>query len=172
MKYALDRIDVPKFYTPISSENYHKVKSGQVLTESSDHGKEGWVAVGYVSKQTPFGQGIYMGFEKNELREATSQEIIASLLKVHPFGIDFKPSCQEALDASFHLVMSTSFSNWTNDKQRGIPVINFSRQEILDYRNSVMANHNKIIKDWRYITEKQRDIIKQIALHQPLTLKE
>ncbi|OGC45268.1 hypothetical protein A2V49_01565 [candidate division WWE3 bacterium RBG_19FT_COMBO_34_6] len=161
--FQIDREEVPSvFYTPKSTTNHHGVKPGQVLTVSSQHQSSGWVCLGYVCKQTPFGQGIFMGFPIGELRIATPDEIRASLKTNHPHGQEFRPHCQEAMDASFHLLMSSAIGNWTNDNEQSSghrSILGVSQKDIQGFGEQAMAKHQKIMDNWSKITDHQAKAI-------------
>ncbi len=164
MREILDRMDAPAvFYTPKTANNEsHRNSFGRVFTESSDHFRPDWITVGYVSKQTPFGQGTFLGFERSQLREATREEVLAALSTNHPFGRDFRPSCRKAMDASFHLVLSQAFRNWTNDDPGGsAPIHNVSRGQIRNAGETAQRKHNRMMTIWRLICWKQARAIKK-----------
>jgi hypothetical protein len=160
----IDRIEIPKFYTMINPESRspHRNSFGQVFAESSDHPRAGCITVGYVSKQTPLGQGIYLGFPRAELREATLEEVLAALNRDHQYGRHFRPSCQEAVDANFHLVMSRAIRNWTDDNAGGArSILGISRNEIRATGKTAQRKHDKIMRLWRLIYWKQTRAIRQ-----------
>jgi len=162
-KYAIDRLIVPKFYVPKRGyRGAHKGTIGRVLAPSSEHFKPDWITVGDVSKQTPFGQGIFMGFARNELREATKEEVLKALTLNHPYGKKFRPHCREALDAQYYLVMSQAIGNWTNDEPRSEPPVNnISRREIVDYAEEAIKKYEKIMKRWKQICNMQIEATKR-----------
>lgn len=167
MKEALDRMDVPTvFYTPKTADNNsHTNAFGRVFAESSDHFRSDWITVGYVSKQTPFGQGTFLGFERSELREAMREEVLTALRIDHPHGRDFRPFCREAMGASFHLALSRTFRNWTNDDPGGSPPIHdVSRNDIQKFGETAAARHNKLMRKWWFITWRQRLAIKSATI--------
>src|SRR5687768_4122366 len=97
--FAIDRIQVPIFYTPIGVNSHQVVPGIEVLAESSDHFRDDWITLGYVSAQTPLGQGIYMGFERSAVTVADPVVALANLMRTHPYGRGFRPDCREAGNA-------------------------------------------------------------------------
>lgn len=170
MEKPFDTMDVPSvFYTPISESNSHRDAFGQVFAESGDHFEKDWITVGFVSKQSPFGQGTYLGFAREELREATKEEVRAALAANHPHGRKFRPGCMTASNADFHLVMSKVFANWTKeedrDKGRGTPPIHdISRNQIKDARDNALKEHVRIMRIWGLICWKQSRAIKKAVV--------
>jgi hypothetical protein len=143
-----------KFYVP--KDEYDGSHRRWVYTKSGDHFSKGWITCGFVSRQTPFGQGTYCGFRRSELREATADEVLDTLKKDHPHGSRFRPSCREAMDAEFHLVMSKAVRNWTNDSAgSNPPVHNFSRKDLEDFRDQAMQRHMEMLARWDEITAEQ-----------------
>ena len=160
--FELDRMGVPVFYTPKGQINSHDGSFGKVFAESSAHDKSSWICVGYVSKQTPLGQGIFSGFPTKELRIATKEEVFAALKKDHKYGDHFRPSCIEVSDANFNLIMSKSVANWTNDGPSNVPPIrNISRKQIEDQGKQAAERHKKIMKNWIKICKNQIETIKK-----------
>ncbi len=159
--YPIDRLEPPlEFYTPKNLKNSHKVKPGVVLTKSGDHPTADWVCVGYVSKQTPFGQGIFKGFPIKDLRLATPREVRNALRTNHPRGWWFRPSCIEALDAETHLEFSYAIDNWTNESYgNGDSVLRISRKQIIQFGEEALRKHRLIMLDWGNITANQRKSI-------------
>lgn len=160
----IDRIEVPKFYTMINPESRspHRNSFGQVFAESSDHLKAGCITVGCVSKQTPLGQGTYLGFQRTELREATREEVLVALNRDHPHGRHFRPHCQEVANANFHLIMSQAIGNWTDDNAGGArPILDISHNEIRATSKAAQKKHDKIMRLWRLICRKQTRAIRQ-----------
>jgi hypothetical protein len=160
---ALDRMNVPAvFYTPKTTNNSHTNVYGNVFAESDDHFLADWITVGYVSKQTPFGQGTGLGFPKSELREATKNEVLVALTTNHPFGRKYRPNCKTAMDAGFHLIMSDAFRNWTNDDPDGTqPIHNISRNQIREARKTAWKKYNRMMIFWRFICRKQARLIRK-----------
>jgi hypothetical protein len=181
MAKPLDRIEVPKFYATRNPEaSTHPDSRGQVFAESDDHFMAGRITVGYVSRQTPLGQGTFLGFPRTELRDATRKEVFAALDRDHPFGRSFRPDCREAMNANFHLVMSRAVKNWTNDDPGGarhVPnildagvlvvgganssILNVSRSEIQAAGEAAQKKHDKTIRFWGLICWKQSRAIRQ-----------
>jgi len=160
--FAIDRKEVPSFYTPKTADNSHNTPVGQVLVQSSDHTSFGWITVGYMSRETPLGQGTYLGFPRGELRLANREEVLASLKANHPLGKGFRPDSMTVADAQFHLILSQATRNWTTDEpSRHGSVIPVSRQELKDYAQDEAKKHRRIIANWDRITAKQRWAIKQ-----------
>ncbi len=154
--YPLDRVSVPEFYTPKEEGGTHADDFGQVFAPSSEHHTPGWITLGYVSKQTPFGQGTYLGFPRSEIRKATREEVLVALEYDHPFGEDFRPNCQEALDAGFHLALSRVFGDWTtDDASERRSVLGMSRQQISDYGRSAAEKHRELLSRWGEVCEVQ-----------------
>lgn len=150
-----------KFYVPIDDYDGPHDKAGEVYAISGDHFSPGWVSCGFVSKQTPHGQGIFCGFKWAELRDATPDEVLGALEKNHPHGKNFRPRCRKAMNASFHLVMSRAIGNWTNDELRCVrPVHDVSRQEIVDAAQKAQAKHDAMLDRWDEITSGQREAIR------------
>jgi hypothetical protein len=115
--FEIDRTDVPTFYTVVNVDTCHRMPLGTVLAESSDHFKPGWLTLGYVSRESPFGQGTYCGFAKEEVRVATKEGVLKAICLDHPHGIGFRPGNMEAMDANFQLVMASALGNWTSNSQ-------------------------------------------------------
>jgi len=92
MQYAMDRTSpVPEFYTLREKEADVNLSYlfGEVLAESDGRYMEGFFMVGIVSKQSPFGQGIYCQVHSSKLRRATNGEVLRALDKDHSYGADF-----------------------------------------------------------------------------------
>ncbi len=81
-----------KFFTMREAKGAHRNQFGQVFSETSIHFSPGWICVGFVSQQTPLGQGTYLGFNRNELRRATKREMGLALKRNHPHGENYRPS--------------------------------------------------------------------------------
>lgn len=113
--FDFERMELPRFFVVDALDNNHDMPVGTVMAESSLHHSSGWLTVGFVSRQTPFGQGIYCGFPLDQLRRANRDEVLAVLKSDHIYGRDFRPSCRDASNAIFHLVMSKAIGNWTSD---------------------------------------------------------
>ena len=155
--YAIDRLVVPPFFTPRSADNAHKTPRSTVLTQSDDHHSEAWICVGYVSKQTPLGQGIYCGFMRSELRPATSDEVRTALASDHLHGAAFRPHCSETAVATFHLLMSSAVSNWTTDKWDAAapPIIPYRNDQLASAADRALQRHGEILERWEEITTQQ-----------------
>jgi hypothetical protein len=101
MAHKYDRLTVPNFWTPKHKDIHpHEQAFGLVLAESDYHhaSREGYVCMGYVSKQSPFGQGIFCGMKATDLRPATREEVLEAIASDHPYTQkygDFKPSLHE-----------------------------------------------------------------------------
>lgn len=145
MSFPFDRTGVPTFYTPKDSNNNHHAYPGQVFAKTDRHFQPGWITVGYVSRQTPFGQGTYLGFRTSELREATMEEVLSAIERGHPHGSTFIPRTPELLDSGFHLLMSKAFSNW--------PVRTNYQSEV--------AKQEALMARWDEITARQIEAIKK-----------
>ena len=150
-----------KFYVP--KESYEGMHEKQVYAISDEHHSLGWVTLGFVSRQTPHGQGIYCGFLLEELREATCDEVLDALKQDHLYGANFRPHCTEVMSANFHLAMSKAIGNRTNDKPgRYPPIHDVSRQEIIDYANEAQIKHDEMLDRWNEITAEQRSRIQML----------
>ena len=161
-----------KFFVPIPKKDreYHKSAEGKVLAESGKHDNPRWISVGYVSKQTPLGQGTGLGFERSELRPAKRHEILAALEQDHPHGKNFRPSCRKAMDADFHLVMSQAISNWTTDEpSKHGSIIGVSRKQLEDARDEALREHRKMLANWDTITAAQIADIKAYLGYEELS---
>jgi len=161
-RFQFDRVEVPPFYTVKDGDNGHRLQPGQVVTQSSDHHTPGWITVGYVSKQTPLGQGTYLGFPRNELCPATVEEVQTALEQDHPHGAKFRPHCLEAADVSFHLAMAKACGNWLADSEyaKGTrPIINATSKQIEKMRDRAMRRHARILSQWDKIMTKQKAAI-------------
>lgn len=163
LELELDRMNVPAvFFTPKAANENHKDAFSRVFTESGDHFRPDWITVGYVSKQTPFGQGTFLGFEKSQLRGATREEVLTALSTDHPHGRGFRPHCCVAADASFHLAMSSAIRNWTNDNPGGTPPIHdVSRDQIRNAGETAQRKHNRMMNIWRLTCWKQARAIRK-----------
>ena len=158
-----------RFYVPTADylESDRAAHNEAVYAESSDHHAPDWITLGYVSKQTPHGQGTYCGFPRWGVREATSDEVLQALGLDHPFGPGFRPNCQTAQDVSFHLAMSGAIGNWLNDNPGAHrPIHNVSRQELRDLRDRALAEHEAMMSHWDEITAKQAQEIRQALKEQ------
>jgi hypothetical protein len=91
---------IPTFYliNPLTyaveaaqTKHRHSHYEHRVFAESGEHHFHEWITLGFVSPQSPFGQGIFMGFNRKHLLPATPGEVIACLLAPHPHGTDFVP---------------------------------------------------------------------------------
>lgn len=155
--FEIDRVAVVDYYTPIDRNNGHEIGPGVVFAESDTHFNAEWICLGFVSKQTPLGQGIYCGFHKDKVRKATAEEIRLALSRNHPFGEKFRPASQKLRDASFHLVMAEVVANWTTDgpSQGAEPVLPISKQSIRDFMETEANKHEKIMAAWAEITAAQ-----------------
>ncbi len=99
----IDRMEVPNFYVTnkrfvewisnprknMSAGWSHEPK-GQVYAQSGYH-EDGWLTLGYVSKQTPLGQGTGIGFNNSWVTKATMEQVKEALSKDHPHGANFLP---------------------------------------------------------------------------------
>jgi len=162
--YPLDSINVPIFYTVKDQKNGHESPLGTVFAVSSDHGSKGWMSLGYVSRQSPMGQGTYLGFPLSEIREAMPNEVLAALEKDHPHGKSFRPGCKKAMDASFHLTMASAVGNWTTDGARKSgrkAVVDVPNDEIRKYRDDAIREHTDLMARWEEITAKQIEAIQE-----------
>jgi len=163
-RFQLDRVEVPKFYTPIITtglgRTFHKGSNGKVFTPSSDHSTLGWMSLGYVSKQTPLGQGTFLGFPTTKLREATKEEVLAALKLNHPFGKSFRPHCEEAANAGFHLAMASAIGNWTNDNVPDDNIIGVSKQDLKNAAEKAVDHHKELMRRWRAICLMQKQAIR------------
>jgi hypothetical protein len=133
------------------------------MAASGDHPKPGWVTMGYVCWQTPFGQGIGMGIKASQLRPATRDEVIAALKTVHPLGWDYRPGCQELNSASFHMMMSSPNGprGWTADRARpgARPRLPLTRRQIETFAASASTRYQWILDNWDAITRRQIEVI-------------
>ncbi len=78
---------VPDFYVLTKTQEGLKVlgEAGQyVLAATGEHPVKGWLVLGLVSAQTPFGQGGTAGVKKADVRKATPDEIRRALRSRHP----------------------------------------------------------------------------------------
>lgn len=86
---------IPRFYAMKElSRDHSTLPLDAVLAQTAVHHQSfTWLTLGIVSKQSPFGQGTYLGFAKQELRLATPDEVRAALSRNHPHKRDgsFKP---------------------------------------------------------------------------------
>lgn len=157
----LDRVEVPIFYVPIDGCTTHTNCERKVFTPSSYHPIQGWISVGYVSKQTPLGQGTFLGFPVNQLRKATKEEVLTALNKNHPFGKGFRPKCEEASDIGFDLLMAGATANWTNDNAPNESIINISKKQLKDLARQASKHHAKLMRRWKSICKMQITAIQQ-----------
>jgi hypothetical protein len=121
MSFAMDRLaPVPKFYSVKEEHPVHRILPGIVLAEADVHFSRGYVTMGYVSLQTPFGQGVYMGLKKKDLRRAERLEIAFAIsLMPHPHGKDFRPACLDGSEAQYQALMA----RWDEITQQQIAAI-------------------------------------------------
>lgn len=163
--FALDRIEFPIFYVPISPVNSHNFSTNTVFTETSTHHISDWLTLGIVSKDSPLGQGTYCGFKRSEVKPADIFQIVHAVLSEHPhsaiFKGPFRPGCRELQDASFHLTMSTAFSNWTTDNAtfQDPAIIPVSSEDISDFAEVARLRYNEMMNRWGAITQAQTDHI-------------
>lgn len=157
-KYDIDRMVRPEFWTVVSTDNHHNCPMGTVLAESAEHDTPGWICLGYVSFDTPLGQGTYCGFPRREVRPATKDEVFAALLENHPHGAGFRPINLEAGDIGFQLTMSSAIGNWTTDqpgsKAHG-SILPVSRAQLLEAYRKSTAKFEEIMSRWNSITGQQ-----------------
>jgi hypothetical protein len=98
--YKYDRKEVPRFWVASGEENL-----GVVFAESAYHRRSGYVFLGIVSKQSPFGQGVFKEFKAESLRAATSEEVKQALIQDHPDGADFLPERTERSPELFKVLL-------------------------------------------------------------------
>jgi hypothetical protein len=153
--YAINRLVVPTFLAPLTDRS--GVPLGAVLVQSNDHHNPAFLTVGYVSRQTPFGQGIYHGVPKRDLRRADPEEIRAALQRDHAHGASFRPFNTDAADATFHTIMSTGLSNWTTDGASAArpPIQPYSRQDFQDAAARSSQAYAAVMARWDEITQEQ-----------------
>lgn len=159
--YKLDRVEVPRFYVPVTGCTTHSNCEGKVFTTSAEHSSSGWISVGYVSKQTPMGQGTFLGFPVDQLREATKEEILTALENDHPFGKSFRPHCEAVANASFHLAMASATANWTNDNAPDNSILGVSKKEIKDASQQASDHHDDLMRRWGAICKMQIEAIQK-----------
>lgn len=145
--YPLDRLEVPKFFTPKSNETFPNA-FGYVLAPTGKHDTSKWVSLGYVSKQTPFGQGTYMGFPRKDVRKASREEVLAALEKDHPFSRFFRPACPEVLNYNGYQLFLIITSN------------EVCHQEDRDRLRKIMKKHREMMVYWDKVCRDQIDLIK------------
>jgi hypothetical protein len=77
---------VPGFYVLKKGQETKSLgEPGQyVFAANGDHPAKGWLMLGIVSIQTPFGQGMSAGVKKSDVRKATADEIRRALRCIHP----------------------------------------------------------------------------------------
>ena len=92
LNFQIDRTDPPRiFYTVVG--DIRGFKAGvSVFAQATEHPNVGYMTLGVVSRQTPFGQQGHFGFASNEIRRATDDEIRAALGRDHELGRDFVPA--------------------------------------------------------------------------------
>jgi hypothetical protein len=95
-KFSPCRMEVPNFYTIDPSYESQILPrdhwEGKVFAKSSSHFMRHYSTLGYVSRQSPLGQGTYMGFPTRVLRPASPVEVAMALGKTHPHGDGFSPA--------------------------------------------------------------------------------
>lgn len=143
--YKIDRPGpVPQFYALVQNRGDYSAPAGTVVAISARHHTPGWVTVGIVSAQTPFGQGGAMGFKRGELREATPIEVMAALRANHPYGGPaYRPGCIEYTDAQ---------------AQRDIlgnTITPAKAAELQRTMAAARAQYEDIMKRWHQITKQQ-----------------
>ncbi len=165
--YKIDRPNPPRtFYTP--KKGYSPlgcIPGATVLaaTNSHPHAAEGWVTVGYASRQTPFGQGIYMSIQIKRLRPATPDEIKHALSQDHPHGTQFRPRCQELDNADLSLQVSGpnvpkgGAVRRVSQGQR--PIDPATRARISHFAAKTQTQYAQILSDWDNITRCQIEAI-------------
>jgi hypothetical protein len=101
--FPLDREGpVPDFYVLQNTQEVRVLgEPGQyVLAATGEHPAKGWLMLGVVSAQTPFGQGGNAGVRKTDVRKATPDEIRHALRNRHPIvNGPYIPNRSGALDA-------------------------------------------------------------------------
>jgi len=160
-EYPDDRMDIPEFFVTLKNRSC-SYPAGTVLAPTATSDFEGWLVLGAVSKQTPFGQGLFSGYELTEVRKAEPNEVLAALRKRHPYGRWFRPSNRDAIDIRFNLVFSTVIGNWTADTPRdGYSVLNVTKDQLVKAAEKADRKYQKMMWVWWWITYKQRRAIRK-----------
>jgi len=155
-RFAIDRVEVPRFYTPTVRTDHGLHPGLTVLAESMEHHTSGWITLGLVSAQTPYGQGTFLGLQRDEVVEADPLVVIANLRRTHPHGQDFRPNCRAAMNASFELALASTFRNWTTGDPGGSqPIRPFSKQQIRVAGEEAARRHAAMMRKWKQITRRQ-----------------
>jgi hypothetical protein len=164
--FKIDRTDPPQgFYTPRRGKRPYGAISGvTVFAISGIHERSDFVTVGYVCRQTPFGQGTSLGVRSCDLRRARPDEIRLALLNDHPHGPQFRPGCDELNNAAFHLATSnkTGPQSRTADKTRheSKPVLPVTRKQMSSSEEQVARQYRQIMAYWEKIAKQQAHAIR------------
>lgn len=159
-QFAIDRVTpIPVFYTVVSEDNVHHDPLGTVYAESDTHSNPGWITLGYVSIQSPFGQGVYAGFPREQVRIAEPKEIFLALKRDHPMGRTFRPDSPILLNIAYHRGLSRASENWTTDSGKRNSANNFSMNDLEALAREEGEKHNSITERWVVITHIQAGII-------------
>lgn len=166
-EFPIDRIEVPIFYVLKDSSGERWELGDAVYTATSPHFDPEYLCVGVVSAQTPLGQGIGIGYRRERLVEATTQQVLAALRKTHPHGFWFRPHCPEELDLGFMEVMSSAIVNYTADNPTsGPPMIPFTKAQLIAGAEPAIARYHSILRRWWWITFRQRRAIQKALTSQ------
>jgi len=166
--FKIDRMEPPKEFLTLrrAVKPLPELKPGEsVLAISSDHPTPGYVTVGYVSKQTPFGQGTFMGVPIKSLQRATREQVLAALQIDHPHGAGFRPVCKELQNAAFALLADRPDGpqGWTASKVApgANPLMPVTTAEVRRYANVIGTKYQEILDNWDAITRQQAGAIMQ-----------
>ena len=163
MRQSIESIEVPEtFYVRAdwAPKEFHPSAAHRVLAQSGPHFKPDWITLGFVSKQSPRGQGVFMGFPLSLLRVATTKEVLRALEQDHPHGNNFRPGSQETMTLGIYLVMSEGTRNWTNNNTVDTPNIEVSQQQLREEQERFRKERALIIAEWPSICTRQAKAIR------------
>lgn len=153
---------VPTFWVlKRSTPDHPRISPGTVLTVTDAHFKPGWMTLGVVSRQTPFGQGMLLGIHQSNLRRAVSAEIRRALRQHAPEGPTYRPECMELRDAAHHAALSVrlgvAFGDSTDDSgRRNIrPIVPATTAQLESFIALAGKRYSAIMRRWDQITAAQ-----------------
>jgi hypothetical protein len=163
MKKPPDTVEVLRaFYVRLdwAPKDLHLSTARRVLAESAPHHKRGWITVGFVSKQSPRGQGVFIGFPREWLRPASKKEILRALTQDHPQGSDFFPLYQDTMTSCFQLAMSSAFRSRPNNNAPEAPVHDTCEQSAHDEQVYSIKDCAYSVEEWPATCECQAEAIR------------
>lgn len=117
LNFQIDREDPPLvFYTPVT--DFRGMKTGvDVLAVSGEHPNLGYMTLGIVTRQTPFGQQGHFGFLHQEIRRATPDEVRAALSRNHELGEGYIPEIMPSMSRARYQLIRLRWKSIT-ERQR------------------------------------------------------